>query len=65
MYRVVVPFLDLKTGIRYEVGDAYESTPERIEELSTTANRRGVVLIKAVEEEEKPKTKKKKKKTEK
>lgn len=51
MYRVVVPFADLKDGKHeYKVGDTFPrnglKVPDaRIEELSTGKNRRGVPLI--------------------
>ena len=51
MYRVVKRFVDLRDAGRvYEVGDKYprtgvEVSMERLEELSSSRNRRGVVLI--------------------
>lgn len=58
MFRVVRFFTDLKDGGHaYHVGDVYPRdgvavTPERIKELSTTSNVRGVPLI--AEEVKKP-----------
>lgn len=51
MYRVVKRFEDLQDGRRvYEVGSVYprpgmEVTKERLEELSSNRNRRGVAVI--------------------
>ena len=59
MYKVIAYFEDLKDGRHaYNVGDEYprngvEATKERIEELSTTQNRRKIPLIKKVEEKQK------------
>ena len=69
MYKVIVPFVDLqdaketKSGVvfyPYEVGDNYprkglNPTKERINELLTSENRRGMPLI---EEVKKPRKKK-------
>lgn len=69
MYKVIVSFTDLQdNNYRYKVNDTYpregfDVLPSRLKELSTTANRRGVALIKEIEEE--PKVKKSAKKTEK
>lgn len=65
MYKVIVSFNDLQdNNYRYNVNDTYprkgfDVLPSRLKELSTTANRRGIALIKEIEEE--PKTKKSKK----
>lgn len=65
MYKVIVSFTDLQdNNYRYRVNDTYprkgfDVLPSRLKELSTTANRRGIALIKEIEEE--PKTKKPKK----
>lgn len=65
MYKVIVSFNDLQdNNYRYNVNDTYprkgfDVLPSRLKELSTTANRRGIALIK--ENEEEPKTKKSKK----
>lgn len=65
MYKVIVSFNDLQdNNYRYRVNDTYprkgfDVLPSRLKELSTTANRRGIALIKEIEEE--PKTKKPKK----
>lgn len=70
MYRVLTDFSDLQDNEHvYRAGDAFPRSSfsvseKRIKELSTTANRRGVVLIEKVEEavekpiEEQPKEKK-------
>lgn len=56
MYRVVEHFTDLKDGGHpYNVGDAYpreglKVTEERLKELSSTNNKRRIILIKEVEE---------------
>lgn len=69
MYKVIVSFNDLQdNNYRYGVNDTYprkgfDVLPSRLKELSTTENRRGIALIKEIEEE--PKTKKSTKKTEK
>lgn len=57
MYKVIVRFVDLKDNNRlYQVGDIYKGTNlKRIEELSSTNNKRGVALIKEVVEESKEK----------
>lgn len=55
-YTVIQYFTDLQDGRHpYNVGDVFPRegttvTDERLQELSTTANRRGVPLIRAVEE---------------
>lgn len=55
MYITIVYFTDLQDNEHpYEVGDPYpraglDPSPERIEELSGSANRRGIPLIKKVE----------------
>lgn len=65
MYKVIVSFNDLQdNNYRYNVNDTYprkgfDVLPSRLKELSTTENRRGIALIKEIEEE--PKTKKSKK----
>lgn len=65
MYKVIVSFNDLQdNNYRYRVNDTYprkgfDVLPSRLKELSTTANRRGIALIKEIEEE--PKIKKPKK----
>lgn len=54
MFEVVEYFIDLKDGgHHYNVGDAFpragkEVSDARIKELSTTKNKRGIVLIKEV-----------------
>lgn len=69
MYKVIVAFTDLQdNNYPYKVNDTFprngfDVLPSRLKELSTTANRRGIALIKEIEEE--PKTKKSNKKTEK
>ncbi len=50
MYRVLKPFVDLRSSHAYSVGDSFphdgtEVDDERIEELSTSNNRIGVPLI--------------------
>ena len=56
-YLVVVSFTDLQDNdFQYRVGDVYphpnyNPTKERIEELSTNKNRRGIPMIKAVKSE--------------
>lgn len=51
MFRVVVPFADLKDGgYVYNVGDIYprmgvDADPKRLEELASNRNKRGEVLI--------------------
>ena len=69
MYQVVITFKDLQDdGHVYKVGDVFpreghEVSDERITELSSTDNKRGVVLIKEVKKESKevaPKRKKRK-----
>lgn len=57
-YRVVKMFVDLKDNNRqYNVGDSFPRvglvvSKERLEELSTSKNRRGMALIEAVKEAE-------------
>lgn len=69
MYKVIVSFSDMQdNNYEYKVNDTYprkgfDVLPSRIKELSSKANRRGIALIKEVEEE--PKPKKSTKKTEK
>ena len=71
MYRVLTDFSDLQDNEHvYRAGDvfprsSFSVSEKRIKELSTTANRRGEVLIEKVEEaveevivEEQPKEKK-------
>lgn len=54
MYRVIVPFTDLQdNNHKYQLGMEYpraglEVSKERIEELSTKKNRRGIVLIEKI-----------------
>lgn len=56
-YRVVTPFVDLQdNNYRYEEGDTYprkgkKTSKKRVEELSTTENKRNTVLIEAISEE--------------
>ena len=65
MYKVIKAFCDLKDNNHvYSVGDAFphngvEVDAERIAELASDKNRRGVPLIKEIAE--KPKRKRKKK----
>ena len=60
MYKVIKTFTDLQDGnYKYITGDTYprnglKVSKKRIEELSTTKNRRGIILIEEVEEEVKP-----------
>lgn len=69
MYKVVKAFADLQDdNFAYKEGDIYprkgfDVLPSRIKELATTANRRGIALIKEIGDE--PKAKKSTKKTEK
>jgi hypothetical protein len=57
-YKVIKKFLDLKDGHRlYETGDSFPRpglvvSEERIKELSTGSNRRGIPLIEEVEDGE-------------
>lgn len=56
-FRVVTPFTDLQDNNHvYKTGDAYprkgRAKKERVEELSTVQNLRGVVLIEEVKEDE-------------
>ena len=54
MYKVVCPFVDLQDdNFPYGMGDKYprkglRPTKKRIAELSSTKNRRGIVLIEKV-----------------
>lgn len=71
MYKVIKAFTDLQdNNFLYKEGDTYpregfDVLPSRIKELATTANRRGEILIKEIEDEPKPKkTAKKVEKTE-
>ena len=58
MYEVIKYFTDAQDdGHPYNVGDAYPRkgltvSEERIKELSTTSNKRGIVLIKEVKAKE-------------
>lgn len=58
MYKAIVRFTDLQDGgFKYNPGDLFpreglEVTPERIKELSTKANRRGVPVIKKLTKKE-------------
>lgn len=60
-YRVVVAFKDLKDNSRpYKVGEVYPRkgfavSEERLAELSSTKNRRGIVIIAKDEPKEEPK----------
>lgn len=69
-YKVVKDFIDLRdSGFRYSAGDSYPRpgfhvTEKRIAELSSTRNRRGVQLIKKVEEEPEKKPARRKAKNE-
>ncbi len=59
MYKVVCSFVDLQDdNFAYSVGDKYprkglKPTKKRIAELSSTTNRRGIVLIEKVEDDAK------------
>lgn len=61
MYKVIKAFTDLQdNNYAYKEGDTYPREgvsvlPSRVKELSTTANRRGEILIKEIEDEPKPK----------
>lgn len=61
MYKVIKAFTDLQDNNHlYKEGDTYPREgvpvlPSRVKELATTANRRGEILIKEVEDEPKPK----------
>lgn len=63
MYKVIKSFTDLQdNNFLYKEGDTFpregfDVLPSRIKELSTTANRRGEILIKEIEDEPKPKKK--------
>ena len=65
MYKVIVYFEDLQDkNYAYNVGDTYprkglKPTAERIEELATDKNLRGIPLIKAADEEPKAEVKEK------
>lgn len=56
MYKTIVYFEDLKDGSRpYNPGDVFprkglKVSKKRLEELSTTKNRRGIALIREVED---------------
>ena len=69
MYKVVEYFTDLQdNGYAYSAGDTFpragvEVSEERIAELASTANRRGIVLIEAVNEDKPEKVEKKARKT--
>lgn len=69
MYRVIVYFTDRQDNdYPYHVGDTFpregmEVSEERIKELSTTANRRKMILIKKIEKEIKAETEQKGKKS--
>ena len=69
-YEVIKSFTDLQDGNHlYKVGDTFPRegltvSEERLEELSTSANKQGVPLIEKVESVEKPEKPKKKKKAE-
>lgn len=60
-YRVIESFTDLQdNGFAYNRGDEYprngvKPSEERVKELSTSANRRGVALIEEVRGAEEPK----------
>lgn len=62
-YTVIKSFTDMQdNNFLYKEGDTFpregfDVLPSRIKELETTANRRGEILIKEIEDE--PKTKKK------
>lgn len=64
-YLVINSFKDLQDDkFQYRAGDIYprsgfEPSKARIKELSTTNNRRGIVLIKEIEPEAKPETEEK------
>lgn len=68
MYKVIKSFTDMQdNNFLYNEGDTFprkgfDVLPSRIKELATTANRRGEILIKEVEDE--PKKKKAVKKAE-
>lgn len=70
MYKTIVFFTDLQDGNHpYKLGDTFPRegltvSKERLEELSTSANKQGIPLIERVEPIEKPKKPKKKKKAE-
>ena len=57
MYKVIKTFTDLQDGnYKYITGDTYprnglKVSKKRIEELSTTKNRRGIILIEEIKEE--------------
>ena len=58
MYEVLITFKDLQdNGYRYHAGDEFPrkglvSSEERLEELSTDKNRRGIPVIKKIVESE-------------
>lgn len=63
MYKVIKSFTDLQdNNFLYKEGDTFprkgfDVLPSRVKELATTANRRGEILIKEIEDEPKPKKK--------
>lgn len=68
MYKVIQMFTDLQDNShRYEVGDAYpraglKVSEERLNELASASNKRGVPLIEEIPEEPKKKATKRTKK---
>ena len=64
-YKVIKSFTDLQDdNYLYKVGDtyprkSYNTSPERLAELSTSANRRGEALIKEIKETKRKKIQKK------
>lgn len=60
MFRVIADFVDLKDSDKaYHVGDVYAPTvlsPERVNELATSNNKRGIPLIAEEAEEAKEET---------
>lgn len=71
MYKVIKSFTDMQdNNYLYKDGDTFprdgfDVLPSRIKELATTANRRGEILIKEIEDEPQPKKKTAAKKAEK
>lgn len=71
MYKVIKSFTDMQdNNYLYKDGDmfpreGFDVLPSRIKELATTANRRGEILIKEIEDEPQPKKKTAAKKAEK
>lgn len=67
MYKVIKLFTDLQDDNHlYHVGDKFphsgmEVTAERLEELSSGNNKRGIPVIEKIEDEDKPKPKRAKK----